>query len=221
MAPRSAPRGGIRSPTRPLFGHHPVPRPWMGLCSHATSGREITPSDGPFWGTPSRLLTVDPWRRRPLLPKRSGPRISGPSSSSGILGASTIRNGCLGIFSLATDRKRMLAGLLPTQHGTELLSRRRALPERRRNGRSLAGASARCQQKQAGRSPPALLSNVTSLSRRRRRRCRPSPACRHRGPYRSGPRAPACLRRRPSTRRWICAPSRKAAGRPGHGCGRP
>ena len=40
-----------------------------------------------------------PWRRRPLLPKSSGPRISGPSSSSGIAESSRNEEACLGLFS--------------------------------------------------------------------------------------------------------------------------
>src|SRR5688500_12701847 len=44
MAPSGAPRGGIRSPTRPtLPALSRARKPWIGPCSHATSGTGIAP----------------------------------------------------------------------------------------------------------------------------------------------------------------------------------
>src|SRR5688572_17360623 len=106
MAPPGAPRGVIRSPTRPTLpalsrarsrglGHAAMPHPAPGLLPRGALLRNAVPA-------PDRGSVAAP----PTAPEKLRSLHPGPSSSSGIWGASTNGAGSLGIFSGELEKRR-------------------------------------------------------------------------------------------------------------------
>ena len=105
MAPCSAPHGGIRSPTRPLF------RPTAGVSQDRTvqlcniRQRDCSPGRallGHAVPVPDRGSVAAP----PAAPRKLRSARSGPSSSSGDCRPSTFQTACLGLFSEIRVRSR-------------------------------------------------------------------------------------------------------------------
>src|SRR5687768_4006527 len=104
MAPPGAPRGVIRSPTRPIFfpprpvlapeaGTLAVQHPAPGLLPRGALLRNAVPA-------PDRGSVAAP----PTAPEKLRSLHPGPSSSSGISRASINRKACLGFFSSTGEK---------------------------------------------------------------------------------------------------------------------